>query len=1018
MSAPRMSPTPAGDDQAAASAGPSVVAPALAPASAPAPAPATAVAPPTVSAQVPATASATAPATASSAAPAPALPAAARDTAPTTSASVSASVPGAPAGAAPVSAPTPAPATAAAAAVTAPGSNTPAHPLAAAATTPGVSAAPRVGYATPPMATLPHPPAASVPQKSLPAHVGHPSQSPVPAGNALTGQSSPMHRPDSGSKSRAMDLNFADIAAEASSGRGPFVQMQRVDAKVLTDELEIIIRTIVEERGEPLVIYNHHVESGFWDSAHFELDHFRQLSGGATQVPVRNLLTGQDMPLRIEELFNYAKVAKPHILSHDTSRLYCKELKCPRLWRDKVNGMTNKGASLHDLGDAVAMLQVHQRPDTMQCHFGPGDTWTPFGRDACSSLGQNMMVYGDAGSSSIWFATTSEHSKAAERYLAQLGRDKQPEGYCLTLEELRAAPFPIHVAEQTVGDLVLLPSRSMYQNINKGGRTLKVAWSRLTVPSLETTLHEDLPLYQRFCKKEIFRVRAVIEANLKKRSMTLPGEGEGWIPEHDGRTAEEVRTLIMLYDQILVDEYSPDWQTHTVIGSPDAYVECDFCGAHVLQSFFECPEGNTLCPMCYCQGRLCPCSDPLALKPSQLHPFTYRLEIRNQAVRNWLQAVPPHHQQLGEVPRVIEERDLIESSFPRSYTAACKLRKLRESPDVAFATCRICKAVLNNTSRYKCRPCHASYCFGCLLFRFYIHPVYALAQNNPERFHEYHKGPSKQDYDEWKADPDSYRVEARVNFDLIEAALTNLRCKPIVEGCRLGFLDQTDEYPNGTSGTLPPPPLGGEAARLRQLNKRQQELGSSPAMGSALKRPRKSSPGPRQVAPDTTPARLNGNGPGVPGPSTVSLPTTPANVPGSAAASQRPNKVVHHHAPAAGGSSMASTPAQMAAINGPLNMVLPSISEIFNLLDKENRKRELLAQQRHMQLVQLLHDNAAKNEERYESLCKRLRTLEEQMDDLLDDITRGAEMQAEVEQGGSAGGQQGVTSNTRGARGD
>ena len=97
------------------------------------------------------------------------------------------------------------------------------------------------------------------------------------------------------------------------------------------------------------------------------------------------------------------------------------------------------------------------------------------------------------------------------------------------------------------------------------------------------------------------------------------------------------------------------------------------------------------------------------------------------------------------------------------------------------------------------QPCHLSYCFGCFLFRYFIHPVHVLAQENPEYFHVYHRGGSKKDYEEWKADPDGFHDEALAHFACIEAALTRRRCRPVDPSCKIGFMDQNEAFPRGVS---------------------------------------------------------------------------------------------------------------------------------------------------------------------------------------------------------------------------
>lgn len=68
---------------------------------------------------------------------------------------------------------------------------------------------------------------------------------------------------------------------------------------------------------------------------------------------------------------------------------------------------------------------------------------------------------------------------------------------------------------------------------------------------------------------------------------------------------------------------------------------CDFCGADLFQSFFECPtcnddhkgaeevgNGILICPSCYVEGRTCRCG---TMEPVQCRSFNALLEARNDA---------------------------------------------------------------------------------------------------------------------------------------------------------------------------------------------------------------------------------------------------------------------------------------------------------------------------------------------------------------------------------------------------
>lgn len=84
---------------------------------------------------------------------------------------------------------------------------------------------------------------------------------------------------------------------------------------------------------------------------------------------------------------------------------------------------------------------------------------------------------------------------------------------------------------------------------------------------------------------------------------------------------------------------------------------CDFCGADIFQSFFECRECRTaddgavlqpgdgllICPACYVEGRSCDCSQ---MEPMQTRSFDMLLSDRNDAARAIAAALPPE-----EAPR-------------------------------------------------------------------------------------------------------------------------------------------------------------------------------------------------------------------------------------------------------------------------------------------------------------------------------------------------------------------------------
>lgn len=134
----------------------------------------------------------------------------------------------------------------------------------------------------------------------------------------------------------------------------------------------------------------------------------------------------------------------------------------------------------------------------MLCYIGYADTYTPCHKDLCASTGHNVMCYTEDDGSSIWFMTIStDATKVGKYFQTALHTEIDWEHDVITKEQFANGPFTVFVAEQKLGDLVLVPPRSYHQVINCGGLTIKMSWSRMTLQGLTTALYHELPLYRR-----------------------------------------------------------------------------------------------------------------------------------------------------------------------------------------------------------------------------------------------------------------------------------------------------------------------------------------------------------------------------------------------------------------------------------------------------------------------------------------------------------------------------------------
>ena len=144
--------------------------------------------------------------------------------------------------------------------------------------------------------------------------------------------------------------------------------------------------------------------------------------------------------------------------------------------------------------------------ESLLCYLGIGDTYTPAHKDLCASSGHNLMCFSENGGSSFWFMTKSDSApQAAEYFQKALGSELDWETHVTTVEELGRAPFTVYIAEQKVGDLVLVPSRSVHQVVNHGGLAMKTSWSRMTLDNLKVALRSELPIYRRYVLRWLWR---------------------------------------------------------------------------------------------------------------------------------------------------------------------------------------------------------------------------------------------------------------------------------------------------------------------------------------------------------------------------------------------------------------------------------------------------------------------------------------------------------------------------------
>ncbi|KAF2035382.1 hypothetical protein EK21DRAFT_96643 [Setomelanomma holmii] len=340
----------------------------------------------------------------------------------------------------------------------------------------------------------------------------------------------------------------------------------------------------------------------------------------------RNLTSKENIPLTIKHYLKHMSKltdqffdAPGRYRDKTRQRIYLKDIDCPQVWQDKLkdhipaglfylNESTGevggpgaldesggrKGRGIGRAGDLMSSLPPDMRAENLMCYIGHEGTYTPSHREMCASLGQNIMV--DASGqiskdgkperpgSSIWFMTeTKDRHIVSEYWLSVLGHDIEVENHFAQLAAWKKGPFTTYVVEQHPGDFILIPPLAPHQVWNRGTRTMKIAWNRTTVETLELALNEALPNSRVVCRDEQYKNKAIVYYTLSKYS-TLLKSSRAQV-EMGGEHAEAIqrsvkvrqvqkdfKKLFDLYKNILLTEmFAPESREHPEFLPYDSY---------------------------------------------------------------------------------------------------------------------------------------------------------------------------------------------------------------------------------------------------------------------------------------------------------------------------------------------------------------------------------------------------------------------------------------------------------------
>lgn len=137
-------------------------------------------------------------------------------------------------------------------------------------------------------------------------------------------------------------------------------------------------------------------------------------------------------------------------------------------------------------------------------------------------------------------------------------------------------------------------------------------------------------------------------------------------PHHPTRRiADELRKLIGLFDDVLLEGYSDNHHSLFLPNHMGCNPTCHYCGASLFLSYFSCGGGCfdlgtdathtdvsiRVCGTCYVEGRFCACRD---MTPRRLRNFSNVLQERNDAVSTLSNYSASLSVQLDDLPGISE----------------------------------------------------------------------------------------------------------------------------------------------------------------------------------------------------------------------------------------------------------------------------------------------------------------------------------------------------------------------------
>ncbi|KAL9106398.1 MAG: hypothetical protein Q9227_008599 [Pyrenula ochraceoflavens] len=626
----------------------------------------------------------------------------------------------------------------------------------------------------------------------------------------------PAVRPSAAFEPISPDIDLASIVESTPN----FQYVVRIHCDMIDEQgianFEKLVLLHVILGGKPLVIEGYQERLDRWT---FALQWLRDNCSQKVEN-ARDLTKKSNLPLSVGHYLNNMALltnqwSSKNYKDPNRQRIYLKDIDCPPIWHDKLRdliplglfylndttgdfdglgaadepnprGGTRKGRGIAKAGDLMSSLPPEMRAENMMCYIGHEGTYTPCHREMCASLGQNIMVETSTGlmedgkptkpGSSIWFMTESrDRHLVSEYWLGTLGHDIEIEDHFAQINAWKAAPFKTYVVEQRVGDLILIPPLAPHQVWNRGTRTMKAAWNRTTVETLEMALEEAVPKARMVCRDEQYKNKAIVYYTCLKYSQqlkTAEKELRKIGTKSDAKTRQlhkDFRRLHALFTRILISEsFLPDGPEKNMELVPfDSNITCSYCRCNIFNRFLTCPscivEEDTydICMECYAMGRSCACISKLRwVEQFEWTDLTQKHDV-------WRHQIIQHEGEItGKSPRALkteiarfgkktlaqicqlelkrrpwrditkpDNRDRDNAKFRETVVddqGNVSKRKIRrtEKWEREHKSCHICKWKEPTWKQAQCDDCGNSFCYGTLFRGFDILPQTILESNH------------------------------------------------------------------------------------------------------------------------------------------------------------------------------------------------------------------------------------------------------------------------------------------------